>query len=596
MSADINVLLIEDDLLDAQLLEKLIVSSELAKFTFCHASRFHDAIAALQQSCFDIILFSLCLRDSQGAELVRRLRSETPHTPIVVIDDVYDSQIAATIIQKGAQDYFAKENLLVLEPSESLRCCREVGNLLVRTLQNTIERAKLTRQLEVSQQHYELAVKGSNDGIWDWDLQNQRIYYSKRWQSLLGLTEPNMNDSPHFWFSRIHPNDRSRFQQKLTEHISKETRQFQCEYRILHSNGTYRWMLSRGMALWNSQGRAYRIAGSQTDITARKSLENSLYQEKELAQITLHSIGDAVITTNNKGDIQDLNPIAEKLTGWKRHEALHKPITKVCNLVDSSTRQRLQSPAIRAISEGAATSLSSDYPILISKSGREFAIGGSTSPIRSTSGEIVGAVLVFHDITEERKKAKQLTWQVSHDSLTKLYNRSKFQESLSEVIEDTHIHKSQHTLCCMDLDHFKIVNDTCGHAAGDLLLQQIAKLWRSKIRISDTLARLGGDEFGLILYDCNLTSALKIADTLCECLRSFRFVYDQKVFDVGVSIGIAPITDNTDGKEVLRLADDACYEAKKKGKNRVQVHHSNRQKTNHNVVNTQGSSQLVYAL
>ena len=596
MSGDINVLLIEQNLSDVKLLEQLIDSSEFAKPTLHHTSRFHNAIKALQQSCFDIILLNLCLPDAQGVELVRELKGKVPQTPIVAFNNTYDPQIAVAALQEGAQDYLVKESVLAPERLESLCCRREVGNLLITTLRYAIERAELSRQLKVSQERYELAIKGTNDGIWDWDLQSQRIYYSEQWQSLLGLSEADMDDSPHSWFSRIHPNDRSRFQQQLMSHLGKELQQFQCEHRMLHSDGTYRWMLSRGTALWNDQGRAYRIAGSQTDITSRKSLENSLYQEKELAQITLHSIGEAVITTDSKGYVKELNPIAERMTGWNRLEAQGKLITEVCNLVDGSTQQRLENSAMLTILEGTATRLSNHYPILIAKSGQEFAIRESTAPIRSTSGEIVGTVLVFHDITEERRAAKQLAWQVSHDSLTRLYNRAKFQQSLNEIVEDAHTHKSQHILCYMDLDHFKIVNDTCGHAAGDLLLQQISRLWRSQIRASDTLARLGGDEFGLILYDCNLTSAAKIANALCQSLRSFRFVYDQTVFNVGVSIGIVPITDNTGStEEVLRLADGACYEAKNKGRNRVQVHHFDQQESNHTAVNdSQWGSRVVY--
>ncbi|EDX84302.1 PAS fold family [Synechococcus sp. PCC 7335] len=600
MSADINVLLIEKDVSDVQRFEQLIDASDFAKLTLFHAGGFHEAIKALHQSCFEVILLNLCLPDVKGVGLIKRLKSEAPQTPIVAVDDVDDLQTAIAAIQEGAQDYLVKKSILApahLEGSCSDKSYKEVGNRLIATLRCAIKRAELSQQLEISQQRYELAVKGTNDGIWDWDLQNQRIYYSERWQSLLGLSESDMNDSPHFWFSRIHPNDRSRFQQQLTGYLDKELQHFECEHRMLHSDGTYRWMLSRGVALWSDQGRAYRIAGSQTDITSRKSLENSLYQEKELAQITLHSIGDAVITTDSKGYIQDLNPIAERLTGWKRHEAQQKSIAEVYNLVDNST-QRLKDPAVQTIAEGTATGVINHCPILISKHGRKFAIRESTAPIRSASGETVGTVVIFHDVTEERMKAKRLAWQVSHDPLTHLYNRSKFQQSLNEIIEDAHTHKSQHVLCCMDLDNFKSVNDTCGHAAGDLFLQQIAHLWRSKIRSSDLLARLGGDEFGLILYDCNLASALKITNALCESLRSFRFVYEHKVFNVGVSIGVAPITRDTRGaEEVLRLADGACYEAKNKGRNRVQVHNFDPLETNHPTVSDgQRGSRLVYAL
>ncbi len=596
MAAGINALLVENNRSDAQIFEQLIDSSELIKPTLHHADRFDGAIAALQESPFDIILLNLCLPDGEGVNLVKQLRSRIPQTPVIAVNDLSDPATAVLAIQEGAQDYLVKKNVLDPVRLKSLGY-REAGNLLITTLQYAIERAELTKALEVSQQRYELAVKGANDGIWDWDLRSQTIYYSERWQSLLGLSYELVNDSPHFWFSRIHPDDRAQFQQQLTGHLRKEIPQFQCEHRLLHDDGSYRWMLSRGIALWNEQGRAYRIAGSQTDITDRKTLENSLYQEKELAQITLHSIGDAVITTDEQGRIKDLNPIAEQLTGWQRQAAKYRPVAEVCNIVDGNSRQQLKNPAIQAIEKGTAVSLSNDHPVLISKKGQEFAIGNSAAPIWSTSGKIVGTVLVFHDVTEERGRAKQLAWQASHDPLTQLHNRAKFQQSLSEVVEDAHIRQSHHVLCCMDLDHFKIVNDTCGHAAGDLLLKQIADLCRSKIRISDTLARLGGDEFGLILYDCDLASALNIANSICNSIRSFRFVYDQNVFHIGASIGVVPVTKHTDSTEgAMRLADSACYSAKNKGRNRVQVYHQNNREIARNKIDGQWVSQLTDAL
>lgn len=608
MNSAIEALLIEDNPSDALLFESLIRSSEVTQLTIHHSERFNDALTALEAQCFDIILLDLCLPDGEGIELVKQLRERTPQVPIVVLTGIQDQDIAVAALKEGAQDYLVKSETFSPARLQKLGLI-DVGNLLVKTLRYAIERAELAQQLEVSQERYSLAVEGAKDGIWDWDLKRDRIYYSPRWQELIGLTlcdsnrqrasnpapgntplnthpsnttPPNttlicsdLTDTPQEWLDRIHPDDRSKFQQGLRAHLSHHHKQFKCEYRMQHANGEYRWMLTRGMALWDEDNVAYRIAGSQTDITDRKSLENALYQEKELAQITLQSIGDAVITTDSQGRIKDFNPVAERLTGWKAREAKRLPVSQVCNLIDGNTRKPLHNPAIKAIQEGQSVTLSS-HPTLISKSGEEFAIGDSAAPIRATNGDIIGTVMVFHDVTEERGRAKQLAWQATHDPLTHLFNRQRFLQSVDSAIEEAKLGQVHHVLCCMDLDHFKAVNDTCGHAAGDELLIQISNLWRNQIRSSDSLARLGGDEFGLLLYGCDMDRAITIAEGFCNSIRTFRFHYQGHTFRLGVSVGVVPISgQTTDTQEVLKLADSACYSAKNKGRNRVQVYYPN---------------------
>ncbi|MBT9314791.1 GGDEF domain-containing response regulator [Leptothoe spongobia] len=574
MVTGIDALLIEDNLSDAQLFQELLTSSELLNTRLHHTERFNDALQTLeaQNNNFDVVLLDLCLPDGEGIELVKQIKTLVPKIPIVVLSGIQDQNVALAALQEGAQDYLMKSDTFSPEKLQQLGYV-DVGNLLAKTIQYAIERAELTKKLEISEERYALAVQGANDGIWDWDLITNTICYSRRWQAMLGLNNSGISTSPDEWLSRIYAEDRADFERKLQEHLDFHWSNFECEYRILHSDGSYRWMLTRGMALWDEGGHPYRIAGSQTDITERKELEQSLHKEKELAQITLHSIGDAVITTDERGHIKDFNPVAEKLTGWKAKDARQRSISEVCKLVDSLTGKPLQNPALQAIKEKKAISLS-NHPTLISRTGQEFGIGDSAAPIRSATGEVLGTVLVFHDVTEERGRAKQLAWQASHDPLTELFNRKKFIHSLDNAIDKLLGQDSQHMLCYMDLDHFKTVNDTCGHAAGDQLLRQVADLWRGQIRQTDVLARLGGDEFGLLLYNCKLSRATQIAESFCQSIQKLRFLYDGKVFNIGVSVGIVPITShNTNNEQVMQLADTACYAAKNKGRNRVQVYH-----------------------
>ncbi|MEM9152235.1 MAG: EAL domain-containing protein [Cyanobacteria bacterium P01_F01_bin.3] len=578
MTSGIEALLVDSNLVDAQLFEQLIDSSNLAKPKLHHSRQFSEAIAALETTSVDVILIDLGIPGDQrgvhGTELVKQLRERAPQIPIVAMNSVCDRTIAAAAFQAGAQEYLIKPDMFSPERLQKLGRV-DIGNLLVTTIQSAIQRAELTQQLTISKERYEIAVEGSNDGIWDWDLLGQRIYYSDKWQSMIGLASGSLQPHPKEWFSRIHPNDVKRFKSELREHLTQQKPQFKCEYRLRHSDGTYRWFLTRGMSLRDNTGNAYRIAGSQTDITARKSLENSLHQEKTLAQITLHSIGDAVITTDRQGYIENFNPVAEQMTGWRADDAKHQSITEVCQLIDGITRIPLANPALQAIEEGRPITLS-QQTTLLSQSGREFAISDSAAPIRSNDGDIIGTVLVFHDVSEERSRVSALAWQASHDPLTKLRNRTSFVTALSEVIEKQQQPKPHHVVCYLDLDNFKVVNDTCGHVAGDLLLQQVADLWSSRIRTSDVLARLGGDEFGLLLYNCDVHRATVIAQGFCNSIQSFRFTYNGRVFKIGVSIGVVPIDPHDKETEsiqaILGLADNACYQAKQLGRNRIQLY------------------------
>ncbi|MEM9805781.1 MAG: EAL domain-containing protein [Cyanobacteria bacterium P01_D01_bin.56] len=595
MTRGIEALLVEDNLADAQLFETLLSSSELIESHLHHAPRFREAIRALESHNYDVILLDLCLPDGQGIDLVKQLRILVPQMPVVVLTGIQDQQVAVAALKEGAQDYLVKSDTFSPERLAQLGYV-DVGNLLAKTIQYAIERTELTRQLAVSEERYELAVQGANDGIWDWDLKANRIFYSNRWKYLLGLLDDDIPHRPDAWLNRIHPEDRPIFEKHLKQHLRYRQSKFSCEYRMLHANGSYRWMLTRGMALWNESGMAYRIAGSQTDITDRKLLEKDLHKEKELAQITLHSIGDAVITTDEQGLIKDFNPVAEKLTGWQATEAKQRPIAEVCNIIDSKTREPLKNPALKAIEEKQVVSLS-EHPILVSKNGEEYAIGDSAAPIRSAVGDILGTVLVFHDVTEERGRSHQLAWQAAHDPLTGLYNRKRFIQYLDEAIEELIPNQAQHMLCYMDLDHFKAVNDTCGHAAGDQLLRQVTALWQGCIRQTDILARLGGDEFGLILYDCDLGRATEIAASFCDRVQNYRFWYEGNVFRVGVSIGIVPVTtQKTTSEDVLRLADAACYTAKNRGRNRFQIYHPDDDYITRQSTDSQWFSRITEAL
>ncbi len=312
----------------------------------------------------------------------------------------------------------------------------------------------------------------------------------------------------------------------------------------------------------------------EREVAERMRAEQALFEEKERAQVTLHSIGDAVITTDAQGVVNYLNPIAEALTGWPLDETRGRPLGTVFHIFNEETCERALDPVACCLKEGCLTEVAS-HTGLMSRSGQEYAIQASAAPIRARDGGVLGAVLVFHDVTQARRMAQQMAHQASHDALTGLVNRREFERRLDHAIASNKEYGTHHALCYLDLDLFKIVNDTAGHVAGDALLKQVTGLLMDELRERDTLARLGGDEFGLLLDNCPLDKALEIAETLVAAVRDFRFVWEGRAFQIGVSIGLVPITFGVDDTvQLLTQADVACYTAKDLGRNRVHVYQS----------------------
>jgi diguanylate cyclase (GGDEF)-like protein/PAS domain S-box-containing protein len=329
-----------------------------------------------------------------------------------------------------------------------------------------------------------------------------------------------------------------------------------------------RLLQSHVAPLCDGEGRIVGCAGIAFDITDRRAAEEALLSETERAQVTLASIGDGVIRTDPEGRIDYLNPVAERLTGWSAAEAIGLPCARVFSLVDEATRRALPDPIASCIASGAVFE-STGHLLLGSRDGREYAVRDSAAPIHDRRGGLIGAVLVFKDVTQLRGMEREMTYLASHDALTGLINRREFEIRLKRAIRSARGER-RHALLYLDLDEFKVVNDTCGHLAGDEMLRQITALLRSRVRRSDLLARLGGDEFGVLLEDCPLPHARQIAEEMRRTVREFRFSWRGQLFEVGVSIGLVPIAaDSGDLSHVLSAADAACYVAKDSGRNRV---------------------------
>jgi diguanylate cyclase (GGDEF)-like protein/PAS domain S-box-containing protein len=289
--------------------------------------------------------------------------------------------------------------------------------------------------------------------------------------------------------------------------------------------------------------------------------------------LALDSLAEAIIATDAAGLITYINPAAERVTGSASGNAIGKTLEDIVGFVDETDRRLLSDPVRQALTSGAPVNLSRRALLLSRSNGSERSIELSASPIRNDAKELIGAVVLLHDVTELRGLARQMSYQATHDALTGLVNRREFEGRLVEAIESGHRGDGQHVLCYLDLDRFKVVNDTSGHLAGDSMLREVAKVLRDAVRDSDTVARLGGDEFGMLLIGCPLEKARQIADDVCRAVGDYRFVWKDKIFNIGVSVGLVEISRESGTlEELFAAADSACYVAKKQGSGRVAVY------------------------
>ncbi len=440
--------------------------------------------------------------------------------------------------------------------------------LIGASLASGMERLQDRQILDELRERNELIALTANDGIWDFDGDTKRINLSRRWRSMLGYPAEE-EDLLIDWYQLVHPDDMARVQSKMRGHIAGESPIFESVHRMKHQNGEWRWMRSRAKAIVDDSGRLLRLLGVEVDITESKLYEEALFREKESAQITLQSIGDGVITTDANCNVEYVNPVAEELSGWKVDDASGRPIDEVFRGFHEETCEPLENPLAVAIRRDR--SIKSVRPtLLIRRDGNELYIESTASPIRDGKGNVTGGVLVFHDVSESRELNRRLSYHASHDILTGLVNRREFENRLERALKSARARETSYALCYLDLDQFKIVNDSCGHNAGDALLSQLGPLLKSKIRWRDTLARLGGDEFGVLLESCTLDEAMQSAESLRKTVSEYKFKWDDRSFRLGVSIGVVPITaDNDDVASLLSAADSACAAAKEAGRNRI---------------------------
>ena len=345
------------------------------------------------------------------------------------------------------------------------------------------------------------------------------------------------------------------------------------EYRLRCKDGREIVVLENSRAVYDDDGNLVAHEGTITDITERKHAETRVFEEKERAQVTLQSIGDGVITTDADGKVDYINPVAQDLTGWDMRSARGEAVTSIMTIINEHTRATVENPVMRCLKDGRVITLA-ENSVLITKKGEEVPIQDSAAPIRDRIGNIIGSVMVFHDTSKESRLFRQLSYQASHDALTGLINRREFENRIIESFDGLRNDPDQtHALLYIDLDQFKVVNDTFGHTAGDELLRQLSEIVQAQIRSTDVFARLGGDEFGILLERCDESHAMAVAEAIRNAVEGYRFEWQESFTTIRASIGVVMVTSETqEAASLMSSADVACYSAKDMGRNQVHLY------------------------
>jgi diguanylate cyclase (GGDEF)-like protein/PAS domain S-box-containing protein len=391
------------------------------------------------------------------------------------------------------------------------------------------------------------------------------LFANARFLALLGLQGPDVVGRPLSDF--VAPEYVELVESNLRRRLAGDSAAERYEIELMDRQGQVT-RVELSSTLIDSSGQSALL------LTALEMLPGGFPQEvsqKPRAMATLDAMGESVITVNADGRIDYMNHAAEALLGQPVDQVLGKSFAEVASLVDENDRRPLGDPVQKALTSDRAAAARRAVLLPVNGTAERF-VEISITPLK-VDKEIAGLVLVLHDTSELRGLTRQMTYQASHDALTGLVNRREFERRLQEAMDSAQTSDIGHALCYLDLDHFKVVNDTCGHTAGDNMLREIASLIKDAVRDSDTVGRIGGDEFALLLVGCPLEKARQIADNVVRSVNEFRFVWKDKIFNVGVSIGLVEIgRDSGTIEDIMNSADSACYVAKKQGGLHVHVY------------------------
>ena len=439
---------------------------------------------------------------------------------------------------------------------------------------NIDRQKKAEEALAYSESRWNFALEAAGQGVWDYDARTDTVFYSDGWRRMRGIPVGEYVDSAQSeWLKRVHPDDVPRILATVGKQNQGEDGYDILEYRERHRDGHWVWILSRGRPVeWDENGKSVRTIGTDTDITRQKKIEAELAAEKERLRVTLDAIADGVISTDARGSIVFMNPVAERLSGWASADAMGRQLCEILTLANEKSCEPVADVVAECLDKGEVAHLG-DNAVLVGRDGSRRDIRASAAPLRTPAGDVIGSVLAFQDVTTSRSLQRQLAHSATHDALTELPNRVAFEEALEAVAAEAARDHRSHALCFIDLDRFKPVNDTAGHAAGDALLREVADAIRANCRRQDFAARIGGDEFAVLLADCPLSAAERVAQKIVDAIAAIRFAWEGSTYQIGASVGITMI-DRSEASpvELMSEADAACYVAKAKGRGQVAVY------------------------
>ncbi|MGI2169688.1 EAL domain-containing protein [Shewanella sp. MF05960] len=539
-----RILIIDDDIQNIFVLEDIL--SPLGNIYFSESGS--NALALVDKIKPDVILLDIEMPDMDGWQVCRALKSNPLYSdiPIIFITGHTEPEFEKLALESGGVDFITK-------PFNASICCLRVHTQLKFRQQNhLIIKAKEELQQLVNQVPMLITY---------WDDEGNNLFsndYSGAWfDNLAGEV-----NGKHI--SSLFPNELSRAVLMHQREVTTEPLKYIVTVTDKPGMSFYEVFQSKMKSSAGVDGYLVTVV----DVSEVKHAKQALYSEKERLRVTLNSIGDAVIATDTKGLITFMNPIAERMTGWRIKDALHQKIENVMQLRDANTRHTLLNPLYIALREQRIVAMALNSQ-LTARGGQVFAVEDSAAPIRNENGEVIGAIMVFHDVSETMAMAMKMSHLANHDQLTDLPNRILLQDRLSVACSTAQSFGTKAAALLVDIDHFKYLNDSLGHQLGDEMICLMAQRLRSLIPPSYTLARLGGDEFVILMSDTHSVEASSVlASKLVEAMHEPFTLAGQK-FSVSISIGISVYpNDAADAEELMRHADVAMYRAKQEGRNR----------------------------
>jgi len=637
--ATVRVLLVEDDAVDRLACRRALGAESDYVFEVEEADTARAGLKRMHADAPDLILLDYHLPDMDGVEFLAELAAaggEMP-VPVVMLTGAQDIAIAVDAMRRGARDYLVKDG-----EGDYLKLLPTVIHRVLRESQAHADKREAEERLRAAEARYRSLVEQIPAITFTaaLDVPGNLLYVSPQIERL-GFSPDEWLASPDGVLNRIHPDDQARVLAAFARSY-ESSEPLRCEYRLLTRDGEARWFLDEARVVHDAAGEPLCLQGVLIDITEDKQREAELefhgsYLEILVAERTgqlekqtemlrsanvnlvkeiderwqaeralrasetrfrllLESVGEGIYGLDTEGRCTFVNEAALAMLGYTRDELLGRNTHALIHHThaDGSAYPAEACPIYDAFradrpSQGLVE-------VLWRKDGSSFPAEYSAQPMRE-AGRLTGAVLVFRDVTEAQALRHLLSYQATHDALTGLVNRQEFERRLERMLIETRGDGEAYALLYLDLDRFKVVNDTCGHTAGDQLLRQITARLQEHLRGRDTLARLGGDEFGVLLEHCPLDQALRIATELRDATQDYRFVWEGKPFSVGASIGLVPLSTTTGSvSAALAAADAACYAAKEQGRNRVHLYQPNDALLAQQHTQMQWVSRLTHAL